>query len=215
MESGCHRPAIVWTTDGARCEEHPPLPPSHATGAKPAGWGWSLDWTPRGGNLEDWHTITAQAGLNHEPVPKRRPCLDAAGRCYCGRCPHWQPPLASGPATTTATRRHPGGRSARSSGDALRRAGTERARSSRPAWSEQAAAALRGLAEKGGTFTADDLVRIVGLPGPSEPNRNNAIGAAFNAAAQSGLIQRTGDTTTSKRPEAHGRRIAVWCALQG
>lgn len=213
-EHGCDRLAIVLTPDGARCEEHPPLPARYATGAKPAGWGHALDWTPRGGNLADWHAITGQAAINHEPVPKRRACLDVVGRCYCGRCDNWTPPAAAGSAVTTAVRRHSGGRSAGSSGDALRRAGVDAARSTRPAWSAQAAAALRGLAEKGAPFTADDLVNIVGLPGPSEANRNNAVGAAFNAAAEAGLIRRTGDTTTSKRPEAHSRRIAVWCGLQ-
>jgi len=76
-------------------------------------------------------------------------------------------------------------------------------------WTGRAERAIRELAELGTPFTADDLIRKVGLPS-SGPNNNNAVGSVFSSAAKRGLIERTGHYRQSRRALAHGRMIAVW-----
>jgi hypothetical protein len=78
-----------------------------------------------------------------------------------------------------------------------------------PTWSEAARVAIDHLAASGRRFTSDDLVALVGLPRPSEPNRNNAVGAVLSGAARRGVIRRTGDHNAT-RPLSHARRLTVW-----
>lgn len=78
-----------------------------------------------------------------------------------------------------------------------------------PDWTEDARDAIDYLAAAGRPFTADDLVTLVGLPRPSEPNRNNAVGAVLNGAARRGVIRRVADRSAA-RPLSHARRLTVW-----
>lgn len=82
------------------------------------------------------------------------------------------------------------------------------------AWKDDANRFLLYLHTKarGITFSADDLIEAVGLPDIG-PNRNNVIGAWFNAMAKAGRIENTGKRRKSTRPEGHGRRIDVWRVL--
>jgi hypothetical protein len=62
--------------------------------------------------------------------------------------------------------------------------------------------------EVGNVFTADDIRKFCGDP----PAHGDAMGAVFRSAARAGLIVCTG-TTTSKRPDAHGRLLREWRRL--
>jgi threonine dehydrogenase-like Zn-dependent dehydrogenase len=63
--------------------------------------------------------------------------------------------------------------------------------------------------DTGRRFTADDVIDVVGLPGESEQNANNAVGALFSAASRAGVIHRVGVAHTS-RHLGNGRALAVW-----
>jgi hypothetical protein len=101
-------------------------------------------------------------------------------------------------------------------GEELARRGMAQAASSERAWvwGRDAEAAIRQLAASGVPFTADDLIRLVGLPSWGV-NRNNAVGALFTSAAKRGLIVRTGHYRKSRRALSHGRMIAVWVGVEG
>ena len=66
------------------------------------------------------------------------------------------------------------------------------------------------LAATGDPFTSEDIIEYVGLPRDSEMNANNAVGAMMNALAKEGVIRKTKERQVSKRPQSHGREIAVW-----
>lgn len=80
-------------------------------------------------------------------------------------------------------------------------------------WKLEARDALAWLAARGEPFTADDLARLVGLP-DTGPNRSNAVGAVFSAAARQGLIRSTGHYRKSRRTLSHARVVAVWCGAR-
>lgn len=82
------------------------------------------------------------------------------------------------------------------------------------AWRTRALDAVRDLASTGLPFTADDVIAAVGLPDVG-PNRNNAVGATFTAAARRGWIVKTGHYRQSRRVLAHARMIAVWVGAEG
>lgn len=65
-------------------------------------------------------------------------------------------------------------------------------------------AAIRQLAARGGEFSSNDARRIHGVSGP-------VVGAAFSAAAKSGLIVRVG-YEPSTEPGTHAHPVAVWRA---
>jgi hypothetical protein len=66
--------------------------------------------------------------------------------------------------------------------------------------------AIRHLAAiPGRRWTVEDL-RNLGVP---EPVSRNAWGARLNAASRAGVIKKV-DYWPSRRPEAHGRVLAVW-----
>lgn len=62
-------------------------------------------------------------------------------------------------------------------------------------------------------FTADDLIKAVGLPDQG-PNRNNVVGAWFNSLARAGFIQWTGKTYKSERIDRHTGMNRVWRKLK-
>jgi hypothetical protein len=74
-------------------------------------------------------------------------------------------------------------------------------------WAANAQAVIFGMFT-GTTFTADTVRGFVGDP----PAHGDAMGAVFRSAARAGLITCTG-TTTSKRPDAHGRLLREWRRL--
>jgi hypothetical protein len=74
-------------------------------------------------------------------------------------------------------------------------------------WARRAHANIY-LADTGWHFTADDIRALAGDP----PAHGDAMGAVFRSAARAGLIVCTG-TTTSKRPDAHGRLLREWRRL--
>ena len=95
-------------------------------------------------------------------------------------------------------------------GDELKGAGMDLALQAVPDWFERAQVALGVLASSGMTFTAEDLVYLVGLPRPDEEaDRNNAVGAAFSAAARRRIIQRVG-FRNSGTARSHARTLAIW-----
>lgn len=76
-------------------------------------------------------------------------------------------------------------------------------------WRLAAKWALWELARTGEPFTADDVIAKVGLPKPSWPGMNNAVGALFSLAARKHVIHRVGDTSTL-RVIGHARRLSLW-----
>lgn len=81
-------------------------------------------------------------------------------------------------------------------------------------WRNRALDAIRDLAATGLPFTADEVIAAVGLPDVG-PNRNNAVGAVFSAAAKRGWIVKTGHYRPSRRVLAHARVVAVWVGSEG
>jgi hypothetical protein len=75
-------------------------------------------------------------------------------------------------------------------------------------WAAKAQWYIDWTVPPGKTFTADDLRAFAGNP----PGHGDAMGAVFRSAARAGLITCTG-TTTSKRPDAHGRLLREWRRL--
>ena len=74
-------------------------------------------------------------------------------------------------------------------------------------WSFEARKILAGL-PSGLHFTSDLLRHRL-----QDPPHLNAVGAALNSAARSGIIQSTGRYTPSARPKSHGRKIQIWMKL--
>lgn len=77
-------------------------------------------------------------------------------------------------------------------------------------YAARASSALHELAASGREFTADDVYDRVGLPNPSRPNENNAVGAAFSGAARGRLIIPTGRWVKSRRRTNNSRMLTVW-----
>lgn len=65
----------------------------------------------------------------------------------------------------------------------------------------------------GTEFTADDLVKAVGLPDEGQ-NRNNVIGSFFNALATAKFIRWTGKTYKSERITRHTGMNRVWVKIK-
>lgn len=76
-------------------------------------------------------------------------------------------------------------------------------------WRRRAEATIADLARAGEPFTADDVIRLVGLPSFG-PNRNNSVGAIFTACAKRGWIVKTGHYRKARRAASHARMLAVW-----
>jgi len=70
---------------------------------------------------------------------------------------------------------------------------------------------VRSLAATYKPFTSEDIIEEIGTPSEGS-NRNNAIGALMSAAAQSGIIKKSG-FATAKRQSSHGRIIHVWVGI--
>jgi hypothetical protein len=81
------------------------------------------------------------------------------------------------------------------------------------AWRQQAEATIWDLASSGVPFTADDVIRLVGLPSYGT-NRNNAVGAIFTACAKRGWITKTGSYRKARRSASHARMLAVWVGAE-
>lgn len=74
------------------------------------------------------------------------------------------------------------------------------------AWQAAARRAIDTLCwRKPDGFTADDLVKLIGLP----PGSANAVGAAFIGASRAGLIVRLGEVR-SARAGRHAGRQSLW-----
>jgi hypothetical protein len=67
-------------------------------------------------------------------------------------------------------------------------------------WIEDAITAIRHVC-----LSSDDIWPLV-----IQPPEPRAMGAAFQEAARRGVIRKTDRVVASRRPECHGRPIAVW-----
>jgi hypothetical protein len=65
----------------------------------------------------------------------------------------------------------------------------------------------------GTEFTADDAVRMNGLPDEGV-NKNNAVGSWFNALAKAKFIRWTGKTYKSERIARHTGMNRVWVKIK-
>jgi hypothetical protein len=74
-----------------------------------------------------------------------------------------------------------------------------------PNWIDDAINAIRHVSLKHRLLTSDDVWPL--MIQPPEPR---ALGAAFQEAARRGIIRKTDRVIASRRPECHGRPIAVW-----
>lgn len=100
-------------------------------------------------------------------------------------------------------------------GERAKEAGMSRAGSSYrvSVWKQDALGVIYDLAVTGDPFTADDVIRVVGLP-DTGTNRNNVVGAVFSAAAKRGWIRNTGTYRKTKRAISHGRVVVVWVGAE-
>lgn len=83
-------------------------------------------------------------------------------------------------------------------------------RGAAPEWLDAARAAIRRIANAGGTFTADDVWAALDRAGVAEPNEPRAMGAALRAAKTAGEIVRAGGYKAGTRPRGHGHPISIW-----
>lgn len=91
------------------------------------------------------------------------------------------------------------------SGEQLKLWGTEQA--ARSAWAARALAAIDVLARSGRSFTAEDVVAMVG-----EPSNFRAVGAVISRASRKGKIRTDGSTIPARDPKKHAHRNLVWKA---
>lgn len=75
-------------------------------------------------------------------------------------------------------------------------------------WKAQADALLENI-PIGRTFTADYVVRMVGLPDEGVA-KNNVVGAWFSAKSKAGIIRFTGRFRKSERVVGHGNLQRIW-----
>jgi hypothetical protein len=76
-------------------------------------------------------------------------------------------------------------------------------------WVDDAIRAIRHVALNHRLISSDDVWPLVVTP--PEPR---AMGAAFQEAARRGVIRKTDRVIASRRPECHGRPIAVWVVCE-
>lgn len=81
-------------------------------------------------------------------------------------------------------------------------------------WQSDIRRVIYDLASRRLEFTSDDVRAEAQQAGIPEPHHPNAYGAALLAAAHAGLIIDTGRVARSERPEARGRKVAVWVPWQ-
>lgn len=134
-------------------------------------------------------------------------CLDAADRGWCD-CNAYVPatPDISEP-TPTRTETLAQGRAARDEG--IAQAGTGAPGVLVEAWRAKAQEALEDMAEKGLTFSADDVVAEAGLPPVP-----NMMGGLFVAAWRAGVIVPAGFSQAT-RAASHARVQRLWRAPDG
>lgn len=90
-------------------------------------------------------------------------------------------------------------------GEALRDDGMRKAwHAEGPPWKDAAMQALIQLADEGYPFTSEDVRVRAG-----DPERSNAVGALFAAAARAGLIEQCG-WAKAKRPGMHATDLRCW-----
>lgn len=77
-------------------------------------------------------------------------------------------------------------------------------------WRARFAEAVQEMADRGWSFTSEDVLACVGLPREVTINANNAVGAMMNAMAKKGIIQKTTARQKARRATSHGRELAVW-----
>lgn len=77
-------------------------------------------------------------------------------------------------------------------------------------WKTRFAEAVQEMADRGWSFTSEDVLACVGLPREATMNANNAVGAMMNAMAKRGIIQKTPQRRQARRSTSHGRELAVW-----
>lgn len=87
----------------------------------------------------------------------------------------------------------------------------ERVRRANREWVASAARIICSAARLRAEFTADDILPLIECLGV--PTDNRALGAAFNAAKQAGMIEPTARFTPTKRSHCHARPIRVWKSL--
>ena len=75
-------------------------------------------------------------------------------------------------------------------------------------WSERAETWFDSVLV-GDLFTAEDLVKAVGLPNPELPKANNAVGAKIRKWSHGEFIAPIG-YTKSGRSVSHARVIVIW-----
>ena len=74
-------------------------------------------------------------------------------------------------------------------------------------WTRKARFVIASFCAAGVPFTAEDMRQRM----QSEPPAPNLVGAVFKSAASEGWIRQIG-YRKARRPDAHGRVLAVWSA---
>lgn len=84
----------------------------------------------------------------------------------------------------------------------------ERVRRANRDWVADVARVICGAAKLRAQFTADDILPLIEHLGV--PTDNRALGAAFNAAKNAGIIDPTDRFVPTKRSHCHARPIRIW-----
>jgi len=87
-------------------------------------------------------------------------------------------------------------------------------RNANVAWQKAAYEVVKDLSAVRRDFTTDTVWRAMELQHPElTTHEPRAMGAVMRTAARMRLIQTTGAFQKTKRPQAHGRPIAIWRTL--
>lgn len=88
-------------------------------------------------------------------------------------------------------------------------------RNADPVWLAKAELAVASLAQTGADFTTDDAWAALDRDGVERPREPRAMGAVFNNARRSGLIEPTGVWVQSASSVNHARDLRVWRGVRG
>lgn len=78
-------------------------------------------------------------------------------------------------------------------------------------WLDVAYEAIRTIAQTEGTFTADEVWRLIDWTGATT-HEPRAMGAVMKRAVKDGLIEPTGQYRKSTRPQCHARPQPVYAS---
>ena len=79
-----------------------------------------------------------------------------------------------------------------------------------PGWTANTLKVVRHLAQRGRSFTTDDVWAFLEVTGHAQVREPRAMGAVMRDARNRRIIRSTGTYRKSTRTECHGRPVMIW-----